>query len=68
VGAGTPPANALRGGRTNERETLYIARCALTVDGQTSTVPGKYQPSAGAYVSYGGAEYKCGSYEFVVCS
>jgi len=67
VNAGSPPGNALRGGRTNERETLYNIRCALEIDGQSATVPGKYQPSTGAYISHGGQEYKCGSYEFVTC-
>jgi hypothetical protein len=67
-GPTTPPGNAIKGGRSNERETLYIVQCQLTINGQQVSFPGKYQASAGAYTTYGGQEIKCTSYYFLACS
>jgi len=62
------PGNAVRGGRSNERETLYVIRCELSVNGQSIWTPGKYQPSAGPYTSFGGQELRCGNFQFLVCA
>ncbi|CAG7723568.1 unnamed protein product [Allacma fusca] len=69
---GSPvPANAIRGGRTAERETLYIGRCTFTDQQRrkTMTIPGKYHPSASdrLYIPYGGGEYTCEPFELLVC-
>ncbi|CAG7828238.1 unnamed protein product [Allacma fusca] len=69
---GSPvPANAIRGGRTAERETLYIGRCTFTDQKakKTMTIPGKYHPSASdqLYIPYGGGEYKCEPFDLLVC-
>lgn len=63
------PSNALRGGRTAEREPLYIGRCTLQFDGKVTTLIGKIHRSAskGLYVSYGGGEYLCSDYDILVC-
>jgi len=34
------PWNAVRGGRTKDRVTIYIARCNITEDGHTLSIPG----------------------------
>jgi len=67
-GPTSPPPNSIRGGRSNERETLFIVQCQLTLNGQPASLPGKYQRSAGAYTSYGGQELRCDSYYFLACS
>lgn len=66
---GSFPANAIRGGRTAEREALYIGRCTLQFDGKTTTIIGKIHRSAsqGLYVPYGGSEYLCNDYDILVC-
>ncbi|CAL8118412.1 unnamed protein product [Orchesella dallaii] len=62
------PGNAIRGGRTNERETLYVIRCEINAGGRNVFMPGKYQPSAGPYTSYGGQEIRCtGTIDFLIC-
>lgn len=69
VRSGSLPGNAVPGGRSNERETLYVIRCELSVNGQTILQPGKYQQSAGgAYTGFGGQELRCGNFEFLVCA
>lgn len=68
---GSFPANAIRGGRTSEREALYIGRCTLTLDdGRMTTIPGKIHrsASAGMFVVFGGIEYVCYDFEILVCS
>ncbi|CAG7832488.1 unnamed protein product [Allacma fusca] len=70
---GSPiPDNAIQGGRTAERETLYIGRCTFTDQNQRKTmiVPGKYHPSASdkLYIPYGGGEFQCEPFELLVCS
>lgn len=62
------PSNAIRGGRTAERETLYVIRCALPSSKRNAWTPGKFQPSTGAYSSYGGGEARCNNFEFLVCN
>lgn len=61
------PSTAIRGGRTNERETLYVVRCEAKVNGESVWFPGKYQVSSGAYLSFGGVELRCGHFEYLVC-
>ncbi len=67
---GSFPSNAIRGGRTAEREPLYIGRCTLQFDGKNTTIIGKIHRSAssGMFVSYGGKEYQCSSYDILVCN
>jgi hypothetical protein len=69
VSSGSLPSNAIRGGRTNERETLYVIRCQINNgENQSTWMPGKFQPSAGPYTSYGGSEIRCtGAVEFLTC-
>lgn len=66
---GSFPANAIRGGRTAEREALYIGRCTLVFDGRQTTIPGKIHRSAsdGMFVAFGGREHVCYDYEILVC-
>lgn len=67
---GSLPEYAVRGGRTAERETLYIGRCTLTFDGRVTTIPGKIQYSAsatGMFVTFGGREYVCYDFEILAC-
>ena len=61
----TFPANAVRGGRSSEREPLYIGRC---LHGDVK-IPGKIHRSGShdMYVVYNGKEYLCGNYEILVC-
>jgi len=68
---GSFPGNAIRGGRTSEREAMYIGRCTLYLDdGRVTTIPGKIHRSAssGMYVVFGGREYVCYDFEILVCS
>lgn len=68
---GSFPGNAIRGGRTAEREALYVGRCELHLeDGRTTTIPGKIHRSAssGMYVVFGGREYVCYDFEILVCA
>lgn len=67
---GSFPANAIRGGRSAEREPFYIGRCTLVFDGRSTTIPGKIHRSAssGMYVVFDGREYICYDYEILVCS
>lgn len=67
---GSFPVNAIRGGRTSEREALYIGRCTLVFEGRMTTIPGKIHRSAssGMYVVFGGREYVCYDYEILVCA
>lgn len=67
---GSFPENAIRGGRTSEREALYIGRCTLIFDGRMTTIPGKIHrsASAGMYVVFGGREYVCYDFEILVCA
>lgn len=68
---GSFPANAIRGGRTSEREALYIGRCTLTLeDGRTTLIPGKIHrsASAGMFVVFGGLEHVCYDFEILVCA
>jgi hypothetical protein len=68
VSSGSLPSNAVRGGRTNERETLYVIRCQIESGGQTTWMPGKFQPSTGPYTSYAGKEIRCtGAFEYLTC-
>lgn len=66
---GSFPANAIRGGRTAEREPLYIGRCTMKFDGKTTTIIGKIHRSASTdmFVAYGGLEYTCNDYDILVC-
>lgn len=67
---GNIPFNAIRGGRSAEREPLYIGRCLFNVNSHTSILlPGKIQKSASnnLYVGFGGREYTCSDYEILVC-
>lgn len=67
---GSFPENAIRGGRTKEREALYIGRCSLVFEGRPTTIPGKIHRSAsnGMYVVFGGIEYVCYDFEILVCA
>jgi len=68
--SGSFPSNAIRGGRSAEREAFYIGRCTLQLtDGRTTTIPGKIHPSASSsmYVAFGGQEYQCADYDILVC-
>lgn len=67
---GSFPENAIRGGRSGEREAFYIGRCTLVFDGRTTTIPGKIHRSAstGMYVVFGGREYVCYDFEILVCA
>ncbi|XP_037032940.1 zinc metalloproteinase nas-8-like [Bradysia coprophila] len=67
---GSFPENAVRGGRTAEREPLYIGRCSLVFDGRPTTIPGKIHRSAsdGMFVVFGGREYVCYDFEILVCA
>lgn len=67
---GTFPENAMRGGRTSEREPLYIGRCTLVFEGRTTTIPGKIHRSASdsMYVTFGGREHVCHDFEILVCA
>lgn len=66
---GSFPSNAIRGGRSAEREPFYIGRCTLQFDGKLTTIIGKIHRSAstGLYVTYGGKEYICNNYDILVC-
>jgi hypothetical protein len=67
---GSFPGNAIRGGRSAEREAFYIGRCTLQMeDGRQTTIPGKIHRSAanGVYVAFGGLEYICTDYDILVC-
>ena len=65
---GLPP-QAIKGGRTADREDLYIGRCTLTINGRTMTIPGKihWTASRNMYVSYELREYQCENYDVLVC-
>ncbi|ODM59416.1 hypothetical protein Ocin01_20215 [Orchesella cincta] len=39
------PANAIPGGRTNERENIYVIRCEISISGRGVFIPGKYVDS-----------------------
>lgn len=65
---GALPPNAVRGGRTNERENIYVVQCQLQSADQISWFPGKYTVSAGGFTSYGGQEIRCGVMQFLVCN
>lgn len=68
---GSFPEHAIRGGRTAEREPLYIGRCTLVFDGRLTTIPGKIQHSAsstGMFVAFGGREHVCYDFEILVCA
>jgi len=70
ISSGSIPANAVRGGRSNLRETLYVIRCLYTVNGVSTWIPGKLHPSAGYFIAYDGVEIECGGsiiYEYLVC-
>lgn len=67
---GSFPSNAIRGGRSAEREPLYIGRCTVRFDGKITTIIGKIHRSAskGVYITYGGKEYRCSyGYDILVC-
>lgn len=68
VNAVNLPSNAVRGGRTNERETIYVIQCQLQSGDQTVWMPGKFIPSTGAYTSYGGQEIRCAAVQFLACN
>lgn len=67
---GSFPANAIRGGRSKEREAFYVGRCTLVFEGRMTTIPGKIHRSAssGMYVVYGGIEHICYDFEILVCA
>lgn len=68
---GSFPTNAIPGGRTAEREALYIGRCTIQFeDGRQATIPGKIHRSAslGMYVVFEGREHICFDYEILQCS
>ncbi|KAJ6648309.1 Zinc metalloproteinase nas-7 [Pseudolycoriella hygida] len=70
---GSFPENAIAGGRTAEREPLYIGRCTLTLEGagrRSTTIPGKIHRSAstGMYVVFEGREFVCHDFEILVCA
>lgn len=67
---GSFPENAIRGGRTAEREALYIGRCTLVFQGRQTTIPGKIHRSAsidGMFVVFDGREHVCHDFEILVC-
>lgn len=55
---GSFPSNAISGGRTAEREPIYIGRCTVQFDGNVTTIIGKIHRSASPdlYITYGGLE------------
>lgn len=67
---GSFPSNAIPGGRSSEREAMYIGRCTVQIGSSTTTVPGKIHRSASSnmYYAYGGQERQCSDYEILVCS
>lgn len=64
---GSTPKNAIPGGRTARRDTLYIGRYTLTFNGKTTTLIGTVYNKF-CYVTYGGAEFKSDDYDFLVCN
>ncbi|KAJ6644021.1 Zinc metalloproteinase nas-4 [Pseudolycoriella hygida] len=64
-GYGIVPPNAVPGGRSAIRDTLYICRYTMVFDGKSTTLLGKYHWN-GCYVSYG-YEYYSLDFEFLVC-
>lgn len=68
---GSVPANAIRGGRSAERETLYIGRAEVNYNGKTTVVVGKIHKSANSTAMYFpcvGREYTTEDYEFLICN
>lgn len=63
---GTIPANAIPGGRTARRETLYICRCTLQFNGKSTTLTGIVWVKS-CWVSYGGGEYGSSDFEYLLC-
>lgn len=60
--------NAIVGGRTNLRESLYIGRCTVAHSGQRSTVSGSYLPSTRiTTVPFGLIAHVCKNSEVLNC-
>ena len=66
---GQIPGNAIKGGRTKDRETVYIARCLINQDQSQTLIPGFVLESNGreARVPYNGGTRRCQDFEFLVC-
>jgi len=65
------PTNAIAGGRTATRETLYVARCRYqSPGGGVILVPGVLYQSRPdrMHFSYGGREITCTDFDLLVCA
>lgn len=63
------PAGAIKGGRAENGDELYIGRCTISENNKSTLVIGKVhlQANKGASVPFNGKEYLCSSYELLVC-
>ncbi len=65
-GGSNIPSNAIAGGRTADRETLYISRCRVN----GLIIPGNVRENSPtkAYYSYNGAAAECTDFDILVCT
>jgi len=63
------PMNLIKGGRTRDRETLYIGRCVQKFGERTSLIPGFYLESnpSELRVPFGGGVRICRQFEVLAC-
>lgn len=64
---GSIPNNAIPGGRTARRDTLYIGRYTKVFNGKSTTLIGTVFNNV-CYVTYGGAEYNSNDFDYLVCN
>ncbi len=63
------PSNAVKGGRTKDRETLYIGRCLVTNGHGKSLIPGFVLESNGREIRIplDWKAQRCNDFEYLVC-
>lgn len=66
---GSIPSGAIKGGRTKDRETIYVGRCKINVDNRDTLIPGFYLESKPGElrVPFGGGVRRCNDFEALVC-
>jgi len=65
----SPFLKEIRGGRTKDRETIYIGRCSVTAGNESSLIPGFYLDSnlTELLIPWNGGVTKCTQFQSLIC-